>query len=343
MGTGMLDRRFAARIWDLITTVLSLSCLVVGLILGTIAVAQADEPPTLRLALLKFGTVNWEQNVIAHHQLAKDVKIEIIPLANPQAGKIALLGGSADAIVSDWLWVSRQRQDGHAIGFAPYSKSVGALLVPEDSAIQTLADLKGKTVGVVGGPLDKSWLVLSALALETEGLDLATETEVISGAPPLLNKQMEAGELDAIVTYWHFAARLKAKGFRAVVSVPEAMTELGIGAAVPALGYVFTDAWAAAHPDALAGFLRASQQAKAILGSSDAEWERLRDLTKAKSDAELIALRDGFREGIPQGFGAAEQDAAAKFFAFLADLGGPQLVGPGDGLATGTFLPATDG
>ena len=51
--------------------------------------------------------------------------------------------------------------------------------------IAALADLQGKTLGVAGGPLDKSWLLLQAYA-ERSGADIAKRSRVVFGAPPLL-------------------------------------------------------------------------------------------------------------------------------------------------------------
>ena len=39
-------------------------------------------------------------------------------------------GGSADLIVSDWLWVTRERGLGAALVFYPYSSALGAVMVP---------------------------------------------------------------------------------------------------------------------------------------------------------------------------------------------------------------------
>jgi len=57
----------------------------------------------------------------AVHGLDKqaNLAIETVELASPEAGKIALRGGSADVIVSDWLWVSRERSLGAKLVFHP--------------------------------------------------------------------------------------------------------------------------------------------------------------------------------------------------------------------------------
>ena len=71
-------------------------------------------------------------------------RIDVTELASPEAGKIALRAGNADIIVSDWLWVSRERGLGAKLDFYPYSSALGAVMVPASSPIKTLADLKGR-------------------------------------------------------------------------------------------------------------------------------------------------------------------------------------------------------
>ncbi len=305
--------------------------------------ASAAEPTPVRVAVLKFGTVNWELDVIKHHGLdkANGVDLQVLGLAGDQATKVALQAGEADMIVSDWLWVSRQRADGVDMTFLPYSRAVGALMVPPDSPVRSLADLKGRKIGIAGGPLDKSWLLLRAVAQKQHGIDLNSDAETVFGAPPLLNQQIESGKIDAVINYWHFIARLEAQGYRPVITVSGALRELGVTADVPMLGYVFSEAWGRANADAVAGFATASRQAKQILGKSDNEWERLRATTKAGDDRTLAALRDGFRAGIPDRWGEAERADAERVFALLAELGGEKLVGKSPVLQPGTFWPAS--
>jgi NitT/TauT family transport system substrate-binding protein len=210
-------------------------------------------------------------------------------------------------------------------------------MVPAGSDIRTLADLKGRKLGVAGGPLDKSWLMLRALMIRQHGFDPDKDTAKIFAAPPLLNEQVRNGGIDAVLNYWHFAARLKASGLREVATVEQIARELGIATDVPIIGYVFSEAWAGKNGQAVQGFLRASRSAKTIMGKSDAEWQRLAPLTKAEDDATLAALRDGYRDGIPTAWGQAERDDAAKVYDILAKLGGRELVGDSPHLANGTF------
>lgn len=304
--------------------------------------ALAAEPlPVLRLGALKFGTVNWELDVIRHHGLdeANDFVLEVVDMAGNNASAVALQGGAVDVIVSDWLWVSRQRAVGADYTFAPYSLTVGALMVRPDSGIDSLADLAGRKLGIAGGPVDKSWLLLQAYAQSTQGIDLADAVEPVFGAPPLLNELIASDDLPAVLNFWHYNARLAAAGMTELVSVSAMLPALGVETPPPLLGWVFSEEWAVEHPAVIEGLLTASRAAKQILAESDAEWERLRPMTRAADDKTLIALRDAHRAGIPRSFGPAEIEAAETMFSVMAELGGEKLTGSSAELAAGTFWP----
>jgi len=299
------------------------------------------EPETIRIGVLKFGTVNWELDVIQHHRLAEaeGIRLEIVELGSKPATTVAFQAGDVDAIVSDWIWVSRQRHEGRDFSFVPYSTAVGALVVPANSPIGGLNDLKDRRVGIAGGPLDKSWLLLRALAQQRHAMDLNADADEVFGAAPLLTKQIELGEIDAVVNYWHYAARLQAKGMTRLLGIHDVARSLGVAADVPMIGYVFRDGWARDNDGVMQAFTRASRKAKEILLTSDAEWDRLRPLMRVDDDATAIALRDGYRDGIPKSWGEPERAGASRIFAILAKVGGEQLVGPGLVLADGTFWP----
>lgn len=296
---------------------------------------------TVRVGVLKFGTVNWELDVVKHHRLdrAEGFDLEILGLASTLATKTALQAAGADIIVTDWIWVTRQRAEGADFTFVPYSTSLGSLMVPADSGIKTLADLRGKRLGIAGGPLDKSWLLMRALAEKRFGVDLDREVEKVFGAPPLLNQEILSGRIDAVVNFWHFAARLSAAGLRPVISVNGIARALGATTDLPLIGYVFRESWAERVQARVTGFVRATRKAKEILGRSDAEWARIRPLMRAKDEAAFHALRQGYRAGIPKSWGQAERQDAGRIFAILAELGGARLVGKSRVLQPGTFWP----
>lgn len=292
----------------------------------------------IRIGVLKFGTVSWELDTLKHHgfDAANGIELDVVPFAGEDATNVAMLAGEVDVIVSDWLWVSRQRSEGGDATLVPYSTAVGAIMIAPSSPLQSLADLKGKKIGVAGGPLDKSWLLIQALARRDHGLELGQANDVVFGAPPLLSEKAMQGELDAVLNFWHFCARLEANGFRRLIGAQDAAVALGASGPVSALGYVFSEQWANRNPDAAAGLVKASAQTKDLLAQSNEEWLRLAPLVRAEGK-ELETLRDRYREGIPRRPIANEEADAGKLYHVLADIGGEKLVGPAPEMAPGTF------
>lgn len=319
---------------------IAVAAAVLAMLTVTVASASGHQ---VRVGVLKFGTVHWELDVMATHELAQrqGIDLRIVELGSKRATAVALQGGGADVIVTDWIWVSRQRAEGRDYAFAPYSLSVGGLMVRPDAGVAELGDLRGRKVGVAGGPVDKSWLLLQAYA-RRGGLDLSVSVEPIFGAPPLLNELIKRGELPAVLNFWHYNARLRALGMRELLTAGEILPALGVDRPIPLLGWVFNRAWADDHREALEGFLRASYSAKHLLLESDAEWDRLEPKMKVSDAATAAALRDAYRRGIPREFGEADREAAARAFAILAREGGGKLVGASDTLMPGTFWTEFD-
>ncbi len=309
-----------------------------GALCGGALLASA-ETPVLRIVVLEFGTVNWELDTIEHYGLdaANGFDLKVQGVAGGSAAQVAFQGGAADVIVSDWIWVARQRASGKNYVFLPYSKAVGGVMVPEESPVQTLGDLAGRKIGIAGGPLDKSWLILRAYAELEHGVDLAAEAEQVFGAPPLIFKSALDREIDGVINYWHYMALMRAAGMRNLISVADAAMALGLDPDTPLLGYVFDGAMVREEPDLVAGFARASRAAKTLLAADDAAWDRLREKMPANTDAEFEALKAGYREGIPEN-GPIDRDGAEAFFEVMAKLGGRDLVGSAETLPEGVFL-----
>lgn len=314
-----------------------LSATAIALVLA--ASAALAEMPKLRIAVQEAGTVNWEIDTILHYGLdrANGFELDVMGVASGDAGDIAFQGGAADAMVSDWLWVARQRAAGKDFVFLPYSRAVGGVMVPADSDATSLADLRGGKVGIAGGPLDKSWLILRAYARQEIGMDLAAETEQVYGAPPLIFRTALAGDLEGAINFWHYMAKMEAGGMRTLIGVDEAAHALGLSPDTPLLGYVLTGEMVRARPDVIEGLAAASRQAKDLLATDQAAWERLRGRMNAGNDAEFEALKAGFLAGIPAP-GPVDEAAAERMLKVMTDLGSDDLLGGLTELPDGLFV-----
>ena len=316
-----------------------LSTLLLSL-LALSAHSATDKPLTpLRVGVLEFGTVSWELELIQSRELAKKhgIDLKIVPLASGDASTIALQGGAVDMVVTDWIWVSRQRAESNLYSFVPFSDTVGAVMVKADSGIRQLTDLKDKKLGIAGGPSDKAWLLLRAYAQRKHGVDLTQFAQPTYAAPPLLNELAMRGQVDAALNHWNYAARLEVLGMHALIDMPQILKGLGIEKPVPLLGWVFREDWANANSAAVKNFMAASYEAKAILASADAAWEPLRAKMRAENEAVFKLLRANFRAGIPTCNDQNSMAAVNATFKILSETGGEKLVGKSRTLSPGTF------
>lgn len=301
--------------------------------------ARAAETPAVRLGTLQFGTAQWVADVIQRHHLdaAHGFALQTVMLANTDAARVALLAGAADIVVSDWFFVASQRAEGTKLSFAPFSSALGGVMVRADSPIRSLADLAHRKLGVAGGPLDKSWLVVQAAGNAKGGVDLARVADVVYGAPPLLNAKLMQGELDAVLTFWTFAARLEAAGYRQAVSVADCARSIGLPDKLCLVGFVFHEDWAKRNEGAIDGFLAAAAEAQSMLAGSEAEWQQIRPLMDAPDDALFNNLKQRFFAGIAFPTADAQEQAASQLFEVLLRTGGVRALGGMHQLPQGVF------
>lgn len=311
-----------------------------GLLLTAPAWAQHGNVGKLVVGVQESGTVQWEIATIQSLGLDKKhgLDLEIRPLADSRAGQIALQTGDVDVILSDFVWVTIQRNEGNKVTMVPHSLAVGGLMVPAGSDITKVEDLKGKTIAVAGGPVDKSWVMLQAYYNSVTGAHLIDDVKANYGAPPLVNELLGNGGADAALNFWHWNARAKAAGATELLSVADMVSALGVSEQPPLLGWTFTDQTGKDKKAAITAFLDASFEAKDALLNDDAVWTDLQTLMGAEGDDVLFTqLRDDYRAGIVTSYNPTKMGAAKEAFALMAEFGGSELVGEKDTLDAGTF------
>ena len=319
-----------------IKTILSAVALAGALITPSLA----QEPYKISIAAMENGTLFWELEAMKALGLdkANNVELDVRGVADAKAGQIALQAGEVDLILSDFVYVSIQRNSGNMLTFVPHSLAVGGLIVDPAANITKVDDLKGKTLAISGSPVDKSWVILQAYYGQVTGGQLADDATVRFGAPPLINELITGGQAQASLNLWNWNARAKLAGKTELMSVWDMLKALGVAEQPPLLGWAFTDATAAAKTDALNAFFRASFATKAALLSDDAVWDTIRPVMNVKDDDALFKqLRDDYRAGIVQSYDPNNIAAAQQSFELMAKYGGPDVVGDVPTMADGTF------
>lgn len=309
-----------------------------SLLLFNSQLSSASEKPLIRLGLLAFGTANWEMSVIQKQGLETEhYRLQISKMANPQASKIALQSGAVDIIITDWLWVSKQRSKGQDYTFYPYSNTTGALVVAKDSAIKQLTDLKNKKLAIAGGELDKNNLLLRALMQKQALTDVFSSIKKVYGSPPLLSEQIKRKRVDALLTYWHYATRLEAEGYQILMTGRDILQGLGIQVDIPSIGYVFNHSWATQHKTALHAFLQHTQQTKKALCKNNSLWDSIQPVVHASTPKINQLLRQRYCSGLISSWGILEQQAIEQVYQHLKAMSKTQLTGGTETLEAGSF------
>lgn len=310
--------------------------LTITFVINFVSIIKAN---SIKIAVLKYGSVNWEYNVIKHHKLDKknNVKIQKVEVTNKDASAVAFLSKSVDIFVTDWIWVSKQRNKGNLVSFLPYSNSAGSLMIKKGKKINSFLDLKNKKIGVAGGSLDKSWLFLRAYAIKKYEKDPLTFFKTSFAAPPLINGLLRNNQLDAGYNYWNYTARLEALGYEEFLTLKDILPYIGIEGELPLIGYVFREGFIQKNEITLNGFIKASNEARKILKTSDNEWLRISEMTGAKNQLMLEKIRDGFRKGIPSDNHQLMRKNIQHAYKILSQIGGEELVGSSSSLASGTY------
>jgi ABC-type nitrate/sulfonate/bicarbonate transport system substrate-binding protein len=194
------------------------SSLAAGLLVST--AARAQEVPTIRVGWTipaeeaKYTMMRRPTEFAA---LGKSYKIEWSQFQGTAAISQALAAGAIDCGSQGVLPIAQGTIAGtlavdivaQHVNEKPGSFSV-YWAVKEDSTIKSVADLKGKTIGISiikGGtqaPLD--------LALRKAGLDPEKDVKLVEVTFPLSEDALRSGRVDAVNMNQPFAARAEAKG-----------------------------------------------------------------------------------------------------------------------------------
>lgn len=299
-----------------------------GAALFATAASAMGDGGTIRLMSNPVGTQSYPPFVIKKFELDKKhgFTLEVIPFTNPQASNAALQSKSIEAVVQDWITVARLRnQNVSVIGVAPFLSYVNTLLLPADSEIKTLADLKGKTLGTYT-KTGFDWIILQAVAKQKYGFDLAKEVTLQEGAPSLLRGSLEQGQVDATLMYNSLTPDMILSGkAKLMMTIHDVVAEMGLSEA-PFLMYAMREDYAKEKPENAKAFVAAYQEAIDILLTNPAVWDEQGASMKLAPEA-IAMFRDNASKEFIKSFTPGMADVLNKTFDVLLETAGPETLG----------------
>lgn len=253
-----------------------------------------------------------------------------------------LQDGDADLIDIDYISTARERAEGaDIVAIHPYGRTVGGLVVPEDTEIGGLEDLPGKRIGVVRR-LDKNWILVRAACREFHGFDPDEEsTPVEAGSKVELTRMIQENEVDGVLQFWPIVPEITETGpFTEVLPVSRLVQELsGVDRKLPISTFLTSEDFLDTNPETVDRFRNAYREAVSRLVDEDDLWEAIATDLMTYDDPDVVrAVRDGWRDMVVVDWDGETIAGMERLFEHLLDVAGPDALGV-DRIPEGTFRP----
>jgi NitT/TauT family transport system substrate-binding protein len=294
--------------------------------------ASAQNVPRVNAAMEAAGTFSWIVHAMDTFgfDILNGIDVVGTTYASKQATELALRGGEADVTVDDFLGAVILRGNGVAVtAIYPYAKAIGGLVVPRNSTIASVDDLRGRTLAA-GSLRDKSLLILRALTISEYGFDVQEDGEVVAAAPPLMLQLIANGEVDAGLPLWHFVARIEAAGTgREIMPVTSMLEAMGLPGDLPNLMVLARDDMPAGHKTAFIAALNETVEYLKTLPASDPFWQSILDLGlyTLPNRAQFPAVVERWKFGTPDAWTEEQIDGLLAMVDRLLEIAGPDVVG----------------
>jgi NitT/TauT family transport system substrate-binding protein len=254
-------------------------------------------------------------------------KLQEVAVSGSLAAMTALRASATDLIVSDLMSVARLRNaDEKMIAIVPMFRWGDQMIVPADSTIKNLGNLRGKKVGT-DSRTNSTWFVIVAAALKLYNLNLEKEADVQAGSVSLLRGLMEQGQLDASFMFNNITPAMTVSGkFRVLYQMRDLIAAIGLDGDVPFLFHAVSQEYAAAHPANVKAYLAAYREAVHILNTNDDIWMEVGRRQKM-DDAAIPPLREEMRRDLMSRFEPTTEAAVRNIFDVLLATAGPTVLG----------------
>jgi len=274
---------------------LLLAGLVVLLVSGPAARVQAQEKGSFRFAYLRLG---WSGTEIVHQEKLLEKRGWKVDwtVVDPIPGLInAFASGHVDVIDMSTVLVGRMYEQGQKIViFGTTTGPTTSILVPADSPIRDVKDLRGKRVGAIPG--SSAFQEINGYVRMLYNLDLTKDVGLATGmTPPDVVGLVNRREVDAAVL-WHPAAdALLATGNYRVIADQDTLWKRSSGkdTRVVMVLYATSREFASKHPELLRDINDAQREAVELWAKRpDVAGRAIAQVTGLPKDVVELAMRN---------------------------------------------------
>ncbi|GAA5120434.1 ABC transporter substrate-binding protein [Alloalcanivorax gelatiniphagus] len=242
-----------------LTVRLALSLLMVAF--GSLALgARADDTP-IRLADMAQSLNGIASQVMIDQQLDHKHGVDVTYKGYPTLDGLfnAIRGKQVDMGFGGWTGFAQFRAQGFpVVNVFPVGRGATLdVLVPVDSELQSLADLKGKRVASYAGAAGTATVLLRVVLNDFYQFDPASTGDLQYVGPGIIPALLDSGDVDAGLLFDPLATKAIASGkYRSIGNLGDIYKE-ETGDDFLWISLATNDDFADANPEAVAGFLQA--------------------------------------------------------------------------------------
>lgn len=311
-----------------------LAALVLLPLSGAPAAAQPAAPASVKVAVME-GTQLFPLHVLQTKGIAEkhQLRIEQTKAAGLQKFYTVLGTGEFHVAFASWPTIAVFRAAGQKLANV-YSVSGYAndVMVPAKSTLKSFGDLKGKRIGVFGGPTATTTWFFRLQMAKFFGFDPTKEAKVTYGASALLMGMLEKGELDALLSLDPQIVQMLETGkFRSIGNTGQ-IWRTKTGQDPLLLAVTVNEEWAQQNVAVVRRFVAAYREALEYLKTRADVWPELARSVGIKTErgARLLRERSAFLSRWDQRFIDEQHAFAAEVAKTFGDtVGVPKRIPEG--------------
>jgi NitT/TauT family transport system substrate-binding protein len=261
---------------------------------------SSSTPDSPALRTFKLGLIPGAQEfvdfVMQRHGILEKAGLmsDKVKSLNPTLLHLLVAESKVDIGFGGFTTMAAARAEGKGIiviqgVFSP----VNMVFVRKDSPIRSLADLKGKKLGIFGGKTSTTFTFLAVLARQWHGIDLFKDVELVTLPAELLAELLGKGDVDAVLLGTVESIQTFAQQrYRVLVDLSEEY-KARTGGRAPAHVIVATnEEFASTHADVVRDYLKAFRETVEYVQSHPEVWEEYAASIKMENPAERALLTE---------------------------------------------------
>jgi NitT/TauT family transport system substrate-binding protein len=201
------------------------------------------------------------------------------------------------------------------------------VFVAKESPIHSLSDLKGKKLGVFGGPGSTTFVFLAVLAKQWNGIDLFHDVELVTAPAPALIELLGKGDVDAALLGTIESIQIYARQrYRMLVDLSEEYRSHQGGRAPAHVTIATSEEFARTHPDIVRDYLKAYQAAVEYVKTHPEVWDEYAKSINVEDPEERRLLQDKMAPNIVERWDADQIAVQKDYLNLVHDIVGESVL-----------------